>query len=286
MIFAYFPHQNKMKNEDRTLSTGTVAEAVTIVVATGFIISVIYDWGFVYALNIDFVSLPTTTSDHFRTGVLWFPYLLAFVFMYFAVEFQFQRVERGLSEQELIENSKNPEKLKKFRAGPWKLIKWTAPLAVFNYILIGDMMSSALPLTLSIIWMGFAEWCYSAPLIQLRRSWESQTAFTFLPIIFILAFFSGYNEAVDSALRKPKQVIVTASQPTLVIQGNLLRELERGILLLNGEGHLSFLPWGQVQRIDHSDSYTPFRGMLCKWSGICPESTSNKTDQPIAGSGG
>lgn len=274
-----------MKNERRTLSAGTVAEFVAITVAVGFVISLIYDWGFVYALGIDFVRLPTTTADHFRTGVLWFPYLLAFIFMYFAVEFQFQRAERGLSEKEIIESSKNPERLRNFREGPWKLIKWTAPLAVFNFIVIGDILSSVLPIMLSIMWMGFAEWCYSAPLIQLRRSWESQAAFTFLPIIFILAFFSGYNEAVDAALGTPDQVKVMISSSGQVIQGKLLREFERGIFVLNDKDHLTFIPWEKVQFIENRKSYTPFRGVLCEWFGLCPEKSSNKPVQPITESG-
>ena len=263
-----------------------VVEGVAIIVAIGFVISIIYDWGFAYALGLDFISLPTTTSDHFRTGVLWFPYLFAFIFMYFAIEFQFQRVERGLSEQEIIENSKNPEKMKKFREGPWKLIKWTAPLAVFNYVLIGDVLSSALPLTLSIMWMGFAEWCYSAPLIQLRRSREAQAAFTFVPIIFILAFFSGYNAAVDAAIREPNPVNVTKSQSTSVLQGNLLREFDRGILLLSNNGHIFFVPWGEVQTIENGKAYKPFRGILCQWFRLCQEAASTKPVQPTAkGSG-
>ena len=271
-----------MENETRTFSIGMVAEAIAILVAIGFVISVIYDWGFVYAIGIDLMSLPTTISDHFRTGVVWFPYLLAFIFIYFAVEFQFQRVERGLTEQEIVESSKNPEKLKKFMEGPWKLIKWTAPLAIFNYILIGDIMSSALPLMLSIMWMGFAEWCYSAPLIQLRRNWESQAAFTFLPIIFIIAFFSGYNAAVDASMREPKQVNVTFSQQHQPLNGNLLREFERGIFILSDDGHVNFIPWEQIKRIKTVETYKPFRGILCEWFHICTDTASNKANSADA----
>lgn len=271
-----------MNSENHTISIGMVAEGIAITVAIGFVISVIYDWGYVYAIGIDLMSLPTTISDHLRTGVIWFPYLLAFVFVAFAVEFQFRRVEKGLTEQEIIESSKNPEKLKKFREGPWKLIKWTAPLAVFNYILIGDILSSALPLMLSIVWMGFAEWCYTAPLIQLRRSWESHAAFTFLPIIFILAFFSGYNAAVDAAIREAEQVSITLSKKSLPFKGNLLREFERGILVLNDSNNVTFIPWGQIEIIKSVETYKPFRGILCEWFQICTDTSSNKANSADA----
>jgi len=271
-----------MDNETRTLSIGMIAEGIAIVVAIGFVISVIYDWGYVYAIGIDLMSLPTTISDHLRTGVIWFPYLLAFVFVGFAVEFQFRRVERGLTEQEIIESSKNPEKLNKFREGPWKLIKWTAPLAVFNYILIGDILSSVLPLMLSIVWMGFSEWCYSAPLIQLRRSWESQAAFTFLPIIFILAFFSGYNAAVDASIREPEQVSITLSKQPLPVKGNLLREFERGVFFLSDSNNITFIPWGQIESIRSVETYKSFRGILCEWFQICTDTYSNKDNSADA----
>lgn len=263
-----------------------IVESVAILVSLGFVISVIYDWGFFYSLGLDYTSVPTTIQDHFRTGIVWLPYLFAFIFMSFAIEFQFQRVERGLSEKEIIDNSPNPEKTKKFREGPWKLIKWIAPLAVFNYILVGDIISSILPLMLSVIWMSFAEWCYSAPLIRFRRSWEAQTAFTFLPIIFIFAFFSGYNTAIDNAKREPTKVVVQRSQPLPSIKGNLLRELERGVLILADDGHISFIPWAQVGVIDNQEKYKPFRGILCEWLHHCEELPSNKSIRPTAKSGG
>jgi len=271
-----------MENETRKFSIGMVTEGIAIFVAIGFVVSVIYDWGFFYAIDIVSISLPTTISDHFRTGVVWFPYLLAFVFMFFAVEFQFQRVERGLTEKEIVESSKNPEKLKKFREGPWKLIKWTAPLAVFNYILIGDILSSALPFMLSIMWMSFAGWCYSTPLIQLRRSWETQTAFTFLPIIFIIAFFSGYNAAVDASVREPKQVNITFSQQSNHLKGDLLREFERGVFILSESDNVTFIPWGQIKSIETVETYKPFRGILCEWFQICTDTASNKANSADA----
>src|SRR3989304_6241901 len=159
-----------MTSESSPVSIGALVEGAAAIVAVGFVVSVIYDWGFVYALGLDFAHLPTTTADHFRSGLLWFPPLLVAVLAYAAIEFQFQRVERGLTEKEIVESSSNPERMRKFREGPWKLVVWAAPVYVVSYFLIGDAFASLLPLMLAIVWMGFAEWCYSAPLIKQRRS--------------------------------------------------------------------------------------------------------------------
>lgn len=225
---------------------------------------------------------------HFRSGLLWFPPLLVAVFVYAAIEFQFQRVERGLTEKEIVESSKNPEKTRKFREGPWKLAVWTAPVYVAAYLLIGDVFASMLPLMLSITWMGFAEWCYSAPLIKLRRSAGLQLGFTFLPIIGILSYFSGYNAAVDAAIRKPVEVTIERPKPLRPLVGNMLRTLEKGVLVLSETGSIQFTPWNQVEAIVNKKTYKPFRGVLCEWFSLCSSADriSNKPVQPTAGGGG
>jgi len=278
-----------MENKNRILSIGTVAKGIAIatgiittIVAIGFVISVIYDWGFTQALGLKLINLPTTISDHFRTGLDWSPYLLVLVFLYSAIEFQFQRVERGLTEQEIIESSKNPEKTKKFRERPWKFIKWIFLLMFFSYILLGDSYLSPaswyLPIMLSFVWLYFAEWCYSSPLIKLRRNWVLQAAFTFLPIIFILAFFSGYKASV-AAIREPKRVNITFSLPSPNLKGNLLREFERGVLIIIDSDNLTFIPWTRIKsiNIEKKYKYKPFfRGILCERFHICTNTNFNK----------
>lgn len=261
---------------------GTIAEGVTITVALGFVVSVIYDWGFVYALGLDLAYLPTTTADHLRTGLLWFPRLLVILLAYVAIEFQFQRIERGLTEKELVESSSNPDRMRKFREGPWKLVAWTAPLYVLSYVLIGDAFASMLPLMLAIVWMGFAEWCYSAPLIRIRRRREVQVAFMFLPIVGILAFFSGYNAAVDATVRKPTQVTIEREDPADSMSGNILRALDKGLLVLGDGNSIQFVPWDQVHGIQNEKPYKAFRGVLCEWFKLCPKAdeTSSPSSRP------
>lgn len=244
------------------LTIKTLAESAAVVVAIGFIVSIIYDWGFVRALGLDFACLPTVTADHFRSGLLWFPPLLGVVLAYMAIEFQFQRVERGLTEQEIVESSSNPAAMRNLRQGPWKLVAWTAPVYIVAYVFIGDAFASLLPLMSSIAWMGFAEWCYAAPLIKQRRNKNLQLGFTFLPIVGILAYFNGYNAGVDAVVRKPIEVTVERLDPLTAVSGKNLRMIEKGVLLLNTNNSIQFIPWNQVVSIVNKKVYTPFRGVL------------------------
>ena len=254
-----------MENKISKFPIGIVAEGLAIIIAIGFTLSVIYDWGFFYALGIDFNFVPTTTRDHLRTCLLWLPYIFLIAIFYYALEFQFQRVERGLTEDELAESSSNPEKTKKLRKRPWKVIKWLGPLALINYILFGDIYSSSLPFALAMVWLIFAEWCYSAPLIQMRRSWLAQLAFTLLPIMFIFSFFSGYHKAVSNSLGNENHIKLIVKNKNSDINGNLLRNFERGVLLINKENKILFLPWKDINIIKKTKKYNPFQGALSNW---------------------
>ena len=250
---------------------GAVAEGVAVTVTVGFVVSVIYDWGFVYALGLDFSYLPTTTADHFRSGLLWFPSLLTFLLVCVAIEFQFQRVERGLTEKELVESSSNPKWVRKFRKGPWRFAVWIAPFYVTSFVLIGDAFATVLPSMLAVVWWGFADWCYSAPLIKLRRNTEVQFGFKYLPIVGIIAFFSGYNAAIDAAVRKPTQVTIERRESAASTSGNVLRALDKGLLVLGDGNSIQFVPWDQVHAIENTKPYKPFRGILCEWFNVCPQ---------------
>jgi hypothetical protein len=270
--------KNLMSTDAPSSLIKCIAEAVAAIVAAGFVISVVYDWGFIRALGMGFAELPTTTADHFRSGLLWFPPLAAAGLVYVAIEFQFQRVERGLTEKEIIESSRKPEWTRKFRGGPQKLFAWMTPLLVITYALVGDAYSTLPPWVLAIVWMSFSDWCYSTPLIKQRRNRAVQLGFTFVPIIGILAYFSGYNAAIDAAFRKPVEVTLERPQPLQPISGSLLRTLDRGVLILPENKLIQFVPWNQVQGIVQKTSYHPFRGLLCEWFKKCPIAENNSSD--------
>jgi hypothetical protein len=263
-------------------------EGITAAIAVGFVASVIYDWGFGYALGLNLAQLPTTISDHFRSGVLWFPPLIGLVLFYLAVEYQLQRVERGLTEEEIVQSSKNPEKTRRFREGPYKLLPWLMLLGLIYYLMIGDTLSAVLPVALSILWLQFADWCNSVPLIRLRRAAEIRVGFALIPVAIICAFFVGYNAAVNAALWEPDLVDVRLQSGRSYTEMRLLRVFETGVFLLGKDDHISFIPTRQVTEVRRERRYQPFRGFLCEYFGRCTDksSSSNKAPQPTASGGG
>ena len=112
-----------------------LAKASGVLAACALILSVIHDWGFFFALDIGFIDIPTSIGDHIRSALIWLPKTLFCFFIVFAIEFVNQRIERGLTEEEIIQSSKKPERLRKFRQGPVVLFRILAPVLVAGFLL-------------------------------------------------------------------------------------------------------------------------------------------------------
>ncbi len=227
------------------ISLAALAESVGLLVAAGFVVSLIYDWGFFTALGLHLNVVPMTIADHFSTALLWFPRLLALSLFYWAIQFQFQRVERGLTEQEIVQSSQNPKALRRFREGPYILVRWTALLGVVFWICFGAPLPS---IFVAVAWIVFAEWCYSAPLIKLRRNKTVQLLFTFFPAIGFLAYFSGLNEGRTSRENAEPIVTIELATERSALNGKMLRILEGGVLILKDD-NVTYLRWDHIQTI-------------------------------------
>ena len=250
-------------------SLSSIVESISILVTAGFVVSVIYDWGFLRSLGLDLKRVPTSISDHIRTGLLWFPPLIGMAIAHFAIEFQFQRIEKGLTEEEIVSSAKNPKKMRKFREGPYKFFAQTGFLIAILSLMFGDIYASALPFALVMVWGTFANWCYSAPLIRLRRSQATQGAFVLIPAIMILAYFNGYSDASAAAYKERMGIEISLASNRPVVEGTFLRTIEAGILYLSEDTHVEFVPWNEIRSYRIADEYHPYLGVMCEWFNIC-----------------
>jgi hypothetical protein len=249
------------------VSLTELAEGVGLLVAAGFVVSLVYDWGFFTALGLNPQMFPMTIADHFSTALLWLPSLLAISLFYVAGEFQFRRVERGLTEQEIAQSSQNRKALRRFREWPYLLLKWVAVFGLIFYICLGAPLPS---IFVAVAWIAFAEWCYSAPLIKLRRNKAVQLLFTFVPAIGLIAYFSGLNEGNNRRQIAERIVTIERMNESTALRGKMLRILEGGALILQDD-KVTFLPWDQIKLIQSDKLAVPFRGILCEWFSICPK---------------
>ncbi|OIN95299.1 MAG: hypothetical protein AUJ48_03455 [Deltaproteobacteria bacterium CG1_02_45_11] len=260
-----------------------LAKASGVLAACALILSVIHDWGFFFALDIGFIDIPTSIGDHIRSALIWLPNILFCFFIVIAIEFVNQRIERGLTEEEIIQSSKKPERLRKFRQGPAVLFRILAPVLVAGFLLIGNFYRGILPIALVVCWAMFSEWANNAPLIKIRRSETTQKIFHWLPIIFFFVFFWGYNNASDLASDDVPRFKLTLSNADRALEVNILRHVEKGTLVIEPKTKkITLISWPEVLNLEPIEPYKPYFGIFGRFFDEKVNPAANKANSADA----
>lgn len=243
-------------------------KAIGLVASFCLAASLLYDWGFYLALDLSFLEVPSVLSDHVRSALLWFPKVAVSLGALLINEMFLQRMEKGMSDDEIIASSPNPERTKRFRKSPQKLIALTAMLGVIGYVIAGDFFLGILPLGLCIGWITFSVWAQSSERLLVRRPIAIRLAIHVLPPIAMWLFFTGYNDAVrlyQPSAGSSQISIKNTSKPESVV---LLRQLDKGLLVKEQNGAVGFRPWSEIEKIETPGKYTPRKGVICNWFGV------------------
>ena len=168
------------------LATKALAVGATL----SLVASLIYDWGFFSALSLSFLELPTALTDHVRSALIWLPKVFASLGALVVFELATRRIEKGMTEEEIVQLSPKPDRTRKFGEGPMKLFTYISVFAFSGYIIAGSVFLHALPLALCIVWFAFSLWAQSHPRIIARRPMSYRLAAHFVPPLIIWLYFS------------------------------------------------------------------------------------------------
>jgi len=246
-------------------------KAVGVIAAASLASSIVYDWGFYYALNLSFSELPTSLTDHIRSSLVWAPVVAFTAFLVTIYELLTSRMEGGMTEKEIIESSADPERTRKMRSRPYKFMTIVAVIILFSYILFGESFSKGLPLSLILVWFSFSSWANRHPRILERRPPALLFMIHWIPAFIIWMAFAGYNDARGQIkAEQPRHIVCLKEAPQAVLRTNVVRSLERGVLVKTpGERNTIFLAWPSIQTIQSKYEMEPYRGVLCDWFNLC-----------------
>jgi hypothetical protein len=251
-----------------TVSLDLIAKLVGLAASISLAASLIFDWGFYSALNLSFLEVPSGLSDHARSALIWFPKVVTAFGGLFVFEMLTRRIEHGMTEEEIVQSSSNPQRTKRLRDGPYKMIAYISVFIVIAYVLLGDIFLGGLPFGLIVSWFIFSGWAQSHPRIMERRPLHLRFAAHFLPPIAIWLFFSGYGDAVRVFQSTTPDLNLTMSNTTSLEPVTLLRQLDRGLLVKEANNTVSFRPWSEIKKVETSGRYVPSKGVLCSWFGV------------------
>ncbi|WER46599.1 hypothetical protein CupriaWKF_03165 [Cupriavidus sp. WKF15] len=242
---------------------GTVASLTAGI----FCLSVLFDYGYLQALGLNFADVPTTMADHVRDALLWVPLALTAFITYIYMELFTRRIEGGLTEEEIVRTSKNPERVARFRRLPYKFFVIIAIAIIFAHSLFGDAFAKGMWFAAPIMTFEIIRWAFSHTAVADSFHPEFRRALVVvLPISFFMYFF-GYGKGIEQLAQKPNvQLILTDSSQ--VIPVTILRQLDKGILVKEAAGSAKFHPWEQVRMTSQAIDSTVERNRICRWFNV------------------
>lgn len=262
-----------MENSGNTkIGTDELGKAIGILTAITLCLSVIFDWGYLEALGLSFTDVPTTIADHVRDALLWVPAILSAVLGYTLLELMSRRIEHGLTEEELINQSRSPKRTAWLRRSPHKLFKVLAITIILLNFFFGDVFAKGMVFAAPFMTLEIIGWSLAHKRVANGISPLLQRGISIVVPLTVFMYFFGYWRGTEQFIEKPA-VSLTLSEPSQSSQVTLLRQIEKGILVKDIAGKAIFYRWEDVKSISTPVIAPIKRNRICQWfDTLCIES--------------
>lgn len=236
------------------------------------LVSVFYDWGFFLSIGISFAEAPTTIEDHLRSGLVWLPEMSLIILANLLLEMSTRRIERGMTEEEIIASAPDPQRTKKSRARPFHFSVVVAILGIIFWLLIGGPFAWYLFLGGAIMWFVISGWIFGHPLVYQRHSAWFRSIFHWAPptlfFFFCMGFFS--TQPIMFYETTHKLHIENAVDDTRSMNVSILRHFEKYLLVRN-QGEITWIRADNVRAIEQIIEAPFFAGIVCYYrESWCP----------------
>ena len=249
--------------------TEHLGAALALAASLSVVVSFIYDWGFFSTLGIDFSQAPTAISDHLRSWLIWLPFVIIPVLVLLTQELLLSRLERGLTEKEIVESSRNPTRARLIRNAPRKLISFMALLLVLLWLLFGEKFSNGRIIGFPITWIVFVHWGFRHPRLDARYSALTKNIVMYVPAAFFIAFFLGAGAAhteMSKSSTSHRIALSTTEHGAAGEDVRLLRSFQDWILIRDEKGKVAWIHLSDVVRIQALEESKMFKGFVCLFS--------------------
>lgn len=239
-----------------------LTEIVAGVSASAFALTVIYVLGYSLTLRVN-LFLYFGLNDYFRLAAEWLPPVLAGWLVGVLLNEYFKRVEKGLTEDEIIATSKHPQRTRRFREGADRALPIVIVVVAVSYTVLyffGDIPRQRLlatwGLATPILWLALVNWYLRMPRLAARVA-QIQIGYpviTVVPMFIIGSFFYGlYSGAAGSRLYvRPVDAELVVADDSAAVCGRILFALKDHLLVQEAsDSTIIIFPTSAIQRITH-----------------------------------
>ena len=240
-----------------------------LVVGITLALSVLHEWAYFSVIGSEYMFV-MRASDYVAAALKWLPTTLGTILIMLIYEMYMKRVEKGLTEEEIIASSNNPERLRAFRNSPYPVLMVLILITGALYFLFipGKPLNGPIPIAIYVLWLLFIQWVFSNERMSKKIGELGRVVLIFVPLVLILTASDGLNSAeADLRVTDGKYSVLLTKEKRLDAQ--FLRSMESGVLLRTPtDKEIVFLPWSQVTKISIAHQNVVSESRACSWFGI------------------
>lgn len=254
-----------------TSRVGAISAAAT---GASLIVSAFYDWGFFFSLGISFAEAPTTIDDHLRSWLVWLPKVSLIILGPLLVEMLTRRVEKGMTEEEIVASAPDPQRTEKSRERPLYFLVVVAVIGIISWLLFGGPLMHSAFWGGVILWFAISYWIFSHPLVSQRHPKWFHSIFYWIPPILALSFYFGFS-STNSIMKYDfeathKLQLENVAADVRLMNVSILRHFERYLLARNQDG-IMWVKTDKVRVIQQTTEIPFFAGIVCYYrESSCP----------------
>lgn len=254
-----------------TLEVGTkiLALMATLCVA----LSVLFDWGYLHALELTFSEVPTTLSDHTRSAVLWLPLVVLVLPLAVVTSLFLHQVDA----KDLGEAKGRGEDISAYIKNEARDARWVlAIIAIACFLLWLAFGSRARPL---LFIGGIAFWILVVTRLTphdylgVRTTMILRFCLVILPSIPFSLYIAGYNSGREgiSPSQKFGIINVRSSDNHSQLKANIVRIFEKTAIIIDENRNIVLLKPDDIVQVKKAKSPSINKGLLCAyWRISCP----------------
>lgn len=250
---------------------GTLVAFAGGIAGVGFVVSALYDLGYYTELGYPLSELPTTFSDHVRSCIDWFPLILMVLSGYLVTSLFKMKIQKGKTDEEIIDASPNPLKSLKTRDNIFKFFFYVQCVLLILAVIYGARFKGIVPIASATVWIGFAAWCLNNPRIFARHGTGFMVLLALAPALAFFLYFMARNIAYAD-LRKDSNLTTITMNSGKEFKTNVLRSLENGLLVHDSEANtVMFITHSAIASIQRPVDLTVNGGLLKFLKGLKPD---------------
>ena len=236
-------------------------------------LSVVFDWGYLAALELTFSEVPISLSDHTRSAVLWLPLVVSVFPLAVVLNLFLDQVDA----KDVREAKSRGEDISAYIKNEAKGARWSlAIFAVVCFLLwlaFGYRARSFLALGAMAFWVLVVVRATPHDYLGIRLSMLFRFCLVALPIIPFGLYVAGYNSGREGI--SPDQQFGTinarSSENQYQLRANVVRVFEKTTIVIDENRKVLLLKPDDIVRVEKAKSISVNRGLLCDYGHIsCP----------------